>query len=772
MLTIGWYLLKVIICSGILYGYYWIFLRNKAFHHYNRFYLLSATSLSLLIPLLKINWWQQNDTPANDVVKVLQVVASGNEYIDNAVVQTRTQGWRIEQLYPVLYMLVSLFLLIMFIRTLYFIYSLLKKYRAEKIENILLVNTTHKSTPFCFLNYIFWNASIDIATPQGKQIFKHELAHIRERHTYDKLFLNSLLILYWCNPFLWLIRKELNMIHEFVADKKAVENGGTAVFAAMILKATYPKHHFNLTNNFYFSPIKRRLLMLTKNKSSRANYAVRILVLPLALVIFTAFSLKYQKKQELYPHYNGKKITVIIAPGHGGSDMGAVSEKGILEKDINLTIARKIKELNHNEQIAIILDRESDIYLSPQEVKSFAVKNKADLFIGIHCNAELNNTNNLKSGVSVIIPGENNINLSQSKELGSSILASFNQHIGLPVITKLEQPNKSVWVLRDNIYPSVLVETGFLTNPGDVVYLSKSENQGKIALHILEGIEQYLNSMNDNMQNHGIQKDTIIPKQRVSGNLKNRDKEITNNDIHASVSSGNMNVLYIGVPNPITVTSDIAPEDLLLTISEGSLSGSNGKYNVTVSHPGIVKINLYKKGDPGLIQSFNFKVKFIPDPHTLPPNKEFDVQYKIIKGDTVEVTVKNKVKLTANKIAIDKENKEKVVMVPNMIFTKVETDPSFPGGQEAWKRYLAKDMITDPRIADGWKPGNYTVEVKFIVHTDGTVSDVTTTNYKDSKTARHCIDLIKNGPTWNPALQNGHVVNAYKIQPISFALGN
>ena len=60
MLPIAYYLLKVIICSGILYGYYWLLLRNKVFHKYNRFYLMAAVVLSLLLPLIKINFWQQN----------------------------------------------------------------------------------------------------------------------------------------------------------------------------------------------------------------------------------------------------------------------------------------------------------------------------------------------------------------------------------------------------------------------------------------------------------------------------------------------------------------------------------------------------------------------------------------------------------------------------------------------------------------------------------------------------------------------------------------
>jgi outer membrane biosynthesis protein TonB len=104
--------------------------------------------------------------------------------------------------------------------------------------------------------------------------------------------MNIVLIFFWCNPVFWIIRRELNMIHEFIADKKAVEDNDTGAFAAMILQATYPQQRFNITNNFFYSPLKRRLAMLTKNKNPKMNYLSRMLVLPLAALVFFAFTLK------------------------------------------------------------------------------------------------------------------------------------------------------------------------------------------------------------------------------------------------------------------------------------------------------------------------------------------------------------------------------------------------------------------------------------------------------------------------------------------------
>lgn len=310
MLPIAYYLLKVIICSGILYGYYWLLLRNKVFHKYNRFYLMASVVLSLLLPLIKINFWQPAAEQPSGVIKVLQAVSSGDAYMDNIIVSTNKEvaSFDITQLYPFAYLLVSLILLTIFLHTLFAIFNLLKKYPKQTIGKISFINTDAKSTPFSFLNYIFWNSNIDMETTTGNQIFKHEVAHVQEKHTYDKLFINIVLIFFWCNPFYWLYRKELNMIHEFIADKKAVEDSDTSAFAAMILQATYPLQRFHLTNNFFYSPIKRRLRMLTKNKNPKVNYLGRIMVLPLAVLVFAAFSLKTKTSEPINHDQNGEAL--------------------------------------------------------------------------------------------------------------------------------------------------------------------------------------------------------------------------------------------------------------------------------------------------------------------------------------------------------------------------------------------------------------------------------------------------------------------------------
>ncbi len=107
--------------------------------------------------------------------------------------------------------------------------------------------------------------------------------------------------------------------------------------------------------------------------------------------------------------------------------------------------------------------------------------------------------------------------------------------------------------------------------------------------------------------------------------------------------------------------------------------------------------------------------------------------------------------------------------IPGKVFTQVETPAQFPGGNEAWTRYIMK--VLQNNTNDLLKQNiSGTCIVKFIVDKDGSVSDVIATSMRGTKLAEVAINAIRKGPKWIPAMQNGHVVAAYKEQPVTFKL--
>jgi len=289
MISFAWYGLQVIACSAVMMGYYWLVLRNKRFHRYNRFYILVSVMLSFLIPVVKIQL--DNLEARNRAIQIMYVFAGYNSSIDAVVAaKGHTVNWM--QLAGFGYLIVSLFFVVMMIRALVKIYKLFKKYPGKKFQDVWLIYTNASGTPFSFFRYIFWNEDINLDTATGQQVLQHELIHVQEKHSTDTLIMQLVLVIGWCNPFFWLARKELHMIHEFIADQHSVEAGDTASFAAMLLAAAYPRQQYLLTHPFFFSPIKRRLLMLTNSKNPRFSYVRRVMILPLMAIVAVLFAFR------------------------------------------------------------------------------------------------------------------------------------------------------------------------------------------------------------------------------------------------------------------------------------------------------------------------------------------------------------------------------------------------------------------------------------------------------------------------------------------------
>jgi len=158
------------------------------------------------------------------------------------------------------------------------------------MDGIDFIYTNLEHAPFSFLNNLFWKESISMDEEYGKKIFKHELTHIRQRHSFDIIFCQVINAVFWMNPFNWLIQKELKAIHEFIADKEAVGNNNVEDFVKLLLQAHYGKHFLSPTHAFYYSSIKRRLIMLTTSNKTTWGLMRKLLVLPLSLVAVAALS--------------------------------------------------------------------------------------------------------------------------------------------------------------------------------------------------------------------------------------------------------------------------------------------------------------------------------------------------------------------------------------------------------------------------------------------------------------------------------------------------
>jgi beta-lactamase regulating signal transducer with metallopeptidase domain len=289
-----YYLLQVFAASGLLYGYYHFFLRNNKFHQYNRYYLLAAVVISIFIPFLDIPvYFSQEQTASSSVLQTLTFISYGSDIIISGKSNNITTT---EVIYGIYILFVLLALLKMAV-SLIKIWKLSRNNPVEKIDNIFFVNTGEPGTPFSFFRWLFWDKKIDLDTDKGQQIFRHELFHIRQKHSFDTIIIELVTILFWINPFFHLIKKELKAIHEFLADQSAVNENEEWDYAELLLMQVLQTKH-SLVNPFFHNQIKRRIAMITSSKKPSYQYLRKMMVLPLLAVVATLFAFTYKKINE------------------------------------------------------------------------------------------------------------------------------------------------------------------------------------------------------------------------------------------------------------------------------------------------------------------------------------------------------------------------------------------------------------------------------------------------------------------------------------------
>lgn len=306
------YLIKMVICSGALYAYYLLALRNRIFHQWNRFYLLATVLFSLIFPLIPMPGLFAMQGPQQAVDLSNLFINSGNEITLGA---NEGGHWSAANWIASVYGCIAAILIGRLLFGLLQIARLFSRSPVQQLGQVSFVSTQHPAAPFSFFNWLFWKKDIELQSPGGQSIFRHELVHIQEHHSVDKMMMQLVLALCWINPVFYLVRRELQLIHEFIADKKAVGNAGVESLAAIILQSAYSTQYNQLINPFFQQPIKRRLAMLQKTlKAPRNAYLGRILSIPLCALLLFAFSKKKTNSNDHLAAPEDAPTVTTIAP--------------------------------------------------------------------------------------------------------------------------------------------------------------------------------------------------------------------------------------------------------------------------------------------------------------------------------------------------------------------------------------------------------------------------------------------------------------------------
>lgn len=287
--------MKIILCSGLFLIFYKLFLQNEKMFVFNRFFLISALLISLSIPLMKIQKPIFNLSELNK--KEVQI---SHQTIQRAVDTTQPlpiskiskPEIQPETALMYIYFTVVGILFIRFIINLSMMAKWTMSHQKIRKKNFTILLTEKEITPFSFLNYMFVSKKEYENDFVNSSIFKHELAHIQQKHSMDILFVEILKIVFWFNPFLYFYKKQIQLNHEFLADNEVLNNHPNfeiLEYKELLIQKT-AIHHNTLSSSFSYLSTKKRLIMMSKNTSRNKKRMFQTLSLPLLMLSILLFS--------------------------------------------------------------------------------------------------------------------------------------------------------------------------------------------------------------------------------------------------------------------------------------------------------------------------------------------------------------------------------------------------------------------------------------------------------------------------------------------------
>ena len=281
------YILKSSLCLALFYLFYRLLLSKETFHRFNRIALLGVMLISCLLPLVRVT--VDRATVVNTSVMLVEEDMLMYPWEMQTVVQEEAAfPWR-EWLVAVYFLGILFFLLRNFL-SLGYVFYLIRHSRCQRMENgICLVVHQEGFAPFSWMKYIVISQT-DL-DENGTDILTHEEAHIRNRHSWDLLLVELCIWLQWFNPAAWLLKQELQNVHEYEADEAVLRQGIDAKrYQMLLIKKAVGARLYSIANSFNHSSLKKRITMMIRKKSNPWARAKYLYVLPLAAVTVAAFA--------------------------------------------------------------------------------------------------------------------------------------------------------------------------------------------------------------------------------------------------------------------------------------------------------------------------------------------------------------------------------------------------------------------------------------------------------------------------------------------------
>ena len=284
------YILKSSVCLVLFYLFFRLLLSKETFHRFNRMALLGVLFFSLLIPCIEVTTRHQVEVQQAmlSIEQLLLMAELEATPVEAGAVQETVASWI--QIVLLVYLAGILFLACRSIYSLISLFRLIHSGKREKLEKgVTLVMHYQEIAPFSWMKYIV--ISQKDMEENGREILIHEMAHIHHHHSIDLLLADICIFFQWFNPGAWLLKQELQNIHEYEADETVINEGVNAKeYQLLLIKKAVGTRLYSMANSFNHSKLKKRITMMLKEKSNPWARLKYLYVLPLAAIAVTAFA--------------------------------------------------------------------------------------------------------------------------------------------------------------------------------------------------------------------------------------------------------------------------------------------------------------------------------------------------------------------------------------------------------------------------------------------------------------------------------------------------
>ncbi|MEG2332598.1 MAG: M56 family metallopeptidase [Bacteroides sp.] len=378
------YLIKSSLCLIVFYLLFRLTLRQTTFFRFNRLTLLVGMSCCLLLPLIELTKSETSFLPLHTLQEILDgsaktvVFSVSTDGIGETLPGSRTDVsgsyWLLRAL-GVGYLLGSCVMLLCFLVSTYRMCQLVRGAEKKRWGNYRLLVVRPPIGAFSWGRYIVISQS-DYER-HVEEILLHESMHIRNHHTIDLLFIHLYFIIYWFNPAVWLLKRELQEIHEYEADNGVLHTGIDATrYQLLLVEKAVGTRLYSMANGFNHSKLKKRINMMLKERTKSWARLKLLLFAPAVAVTLYAFA-RPEVKEVLQPTIPQMQQSVgddyVSLMSFFKKEEEAYKDRTYGKQDIDLKVKEKqVHKLLMNNRNQILFE---NVYVKTEQLKPLVMKN-------------------------------------------------------------------------------------------------------------------------------------------------------------------------------------------------------------------------------------------------------------------------------------------------------------------------------------------------------------------------------------------------------------